>query len=148
MNGFDGSVLLAGDSVRADCDSFALARLASINSRARSSVLFCAAVFPASFCLRRPTLLLARAGSFVCASGALLADFFTPEGATGGSLLDFPGGAGGPRGDRDPPLRFCLGARVLGLEVDFLGFLLNGFDGSSFDPNSTLPPAGPHVGLP
>ena len=54
----------------------------------KETVLFCAAVFPVSFCLRRPTLLLARAGAFAGATGALSADLFIPEGATGGSFLD------------------------------------------------------------
>ena len=62
---------------------------------------------------------------------------FDLVGATGGALADFPGGVGGPLGARFESRRFCLEARLFGAGVAFLGFLLNGFDGSSFDPKSS-----------
>ena len=56
-----------------------------------------------------------------------------------------PGGAGGPDEPRDfEDLRGTFPERLLGDAVDFLG-LLNGFDGSSPDAKSSLPPNGPHA---
>ena len=112
-------------------------RLASINSRAFSAVLLCNSVFGLSDCFRRPTLLLPRSGALAGAVAAFSTAGFELVGAAGGTLLGFPGGAGGPLGARFAGRRFCLGEREFGEDVDFLGFLLNGFDGSSFDPKSS-----------
>ena len=84
------------ESVRAACDAATFVRLAAINSRARSSVFFCASVLAFADFFRRPTLLLPRAGARAGVGVVFLLVDFTLDGATGGAFLVRPGGDGGP----------------------------------------------------